>query len=152
MRLRSRFDAVPQARQPQITGRLRSVPGPVQPTLDDRKRQEASAFTWACVTGGGPRFAPRPIEEMQPEQVRRTWIARRGSTWWQLTRPDPLNYYAELRKLLIEHARHLAGRIDSSTEGIPLIPPRCEARVAVVTGLFIWLRIDDQRQRSFVTA
>ena len=61
---------------------------------------------------------------MQPEQVRRTWIARRGSTWWQLTRPDPLNYYAELRKLFIEHARHLASRIDSSTEGIPLIPPR----------------------------
>ena len=115
MRLRSRFDAVPQARQPQITGRLPPVPGPVQPTLDDRKRQEASAFTWACVTGGEPRFAPRPIEEMQPEQVRRTWMARRGSTWWQLTRPDPLNYYAELRKLLIEHARHLASRIDSSS-------------------------------------
>ena len=61
---------------------------------------------------------------MQPEQVRRTWIARCGSTWWQLTHPDPLNYYAELRKLLIEHARHLASRIDSSTEGIPLIAPR----------------------------
>src|SRR5260370_987948 len=26
------------------------------------------------------------------------------------------------------------------------------AAAAVVTGLFIWLRIDDQRQRSFVTA
>jgi hypothetical protein len=30
-----------------ITDRLPPVPGPVQPTLDDRKRQEASALVWA---------------------------------------------------------------------------------------------------------
>jgi TniQ len=110
-----------------LTGQLPLVPGPVQPVLDDRKRQEASAFTWACVTQGEPRFAPRPIEAMQPEQVRRVWIARRASVWWQLTRPDPLNHYAALRKLLIKHARHLASRIDSSAPGIPLSRPDNEA-------------------------
>jgi hypothetical protein len=98
-----------------ITGRLPPVPGPVQPTLDDRKRQEASAFVWAHITQGELRFAPRPIEAEQPESVRRTWIARRGTTWFQLTRPDPLSHYAELRKLLIQHAEHLATNIDART-------------------------------------
>jgi hypothetical protein len=94
-----------------ITNRLPPVPGPVQPTLDDRKRQEASAFIWAHVTQGELRFAPRPIEARQPEPARQTWIPRRGSTWFQLTRPDPLNHYAELRKLLAQHAEHLAKEI-----------------------------------------
>jgi hypothetical protein len=98
-----------------ITDRLPPVPGPVQPTLDDRKRQEASAFAWACITQGELRFAPRPIEAGQPEPVRRIWIARRGATWFQLTRPDPLSHYAELRKLLIQHAEHLASKIDART-------------------------------------
>ena len=98
-----------------ITDRLPPVPGPVQPTLDDRKRQEASAFAWAHITQGELRFAPRPIEAGQPEPVRRTWIARRGATWFQLTRPDPLSHYAELRKLLIQHAEHLASNIDAGT-------------------------------------
>ena len=99
-----------------ITSRLPPVPGPVQPTLDDRKRQEASAFVWAHITQGELRFAPRPIEEKQPEPVRRTWIARRGATWHHLTRPDPLSHYAELRKLLTQHAEHLAKNIDERTE------------------------------------
>lgn len=34
----------------ELTSRLPPVPGPVQPVPDDRKRQEASAFTWARVT------------------------------------------------------------------------------------------------------
>ena len=96
----------------QITSRLPPVPGPVQPILDDRKRQEASAFVWAHITQGELRFAPRPIEDKQPEPVRRTWIGRRGATRFQLTRPDPLSHYAELRKLVIEHAEHVAKNID----------------------------------------
>jgi len=55
----------------EITSRLPPVPGPFQPVIDDRKRQEASAFTWAHVTQGEPRFAPRPIEASQPEPVRK---------------------------------------------------------------------------------
>jgi hypothetical protein len=46
----------------EIFSQLPPVPGPVQPTFDDRKRQEASAFIWARVTQGELRFAPRPIE------------------------------------------------------------------------------------------
>ncbi len=105
----------------EITDRLPPVPGPVQPVLDDRKRQEASAFVWAHVTRGEPRFAPRPIEAMQPEPVRRAWAVQRGNTWHKLTRPGRIIHYAELRKLLIEHASHLARRIDSSTEAIPRV-------------------------------
>ena len=98
----------------ELTSRLPPVPGPVQPVLDDRKRQEASAFTWACVTQGEPRFAPRPIEAAQPEPVRRDWALHRANTWHKLARPGRIVHYAELRKLLIDHADHLASRIDRS--------------------------------------
>src|SRR5262249_41332672 len=97
----------------QLTDRLPPVPGPVQPILDDRQRQEASAFIWAHVTQGEPRFAPRPIEATQPEPVREDWAKHRGNTWHKLTRPGRLIHYAELRKLLIEHANHLARNIDN---------------------------------------
>ncbi len=93
---------------------LPPVPGPVQPTLDDRKRQEASAFVWARVTQGEPLFAPRPIEADQPAHVRKAWLHRRSNTWSQLSRPDPLAHYAALRKLLTQHADQLATRIDNS--------------------------------------
>jgi hypothetical protein len=99
-----------------LTSRLPPVAGPVQPVLDDRERQEASAFTWARVTQGEPRFAPRPIEAAQPEPVRRDWAAHRANTWHKLARPGRIVHYAELRKLLIGHAGHLAGRIDRSED------------------------------------
>jgi hypothetical protein len=83
-----------------------------RPNLDDRKRQEASAFIWARITGGEPLFAPRLIEAGQPDHVRRAWLLRRGSTWFQLGRPDPLNHYAALRARLNQHADELAKKID----------------------------------------
>jgi hypothetical protein len=97
----------------ELTSRLPPVPGPVQPVLDDRKRQEASAFTWAHVTQGEPRFAPRPIEAAQPEPVRAYWAKLRGSTWHKLARPGRIVHYTELRKLLIEHGDRLASDIDN---------------------------------------
>jgi TniQ len=96
----------------EITSRLPPVPGPVQPILDDRKRQEASAFTWAYVTQGEPRFAPRPIEASQPEHVRKDWDSRRANLWHKLARPGRIVHYAELRKLLIEQGDRLARDID----------------------------------------
>ena len=108
----------------EITDRLPPVPGPVQPVLDDRKRQEASAFVWAHVTQGEPRFAPRLIEASQPGSVREDWAKRRGNTWHKLTRPGRFVHYTELRKLLIEHGDRLASRIDSGTEPIPGPLPR----------------------------
>ena len=96
----------------ELTSRLPPVPGPVQPVLDDRKRQEASAFTWGCVTQGEPRFAPRPIEAAQPEPVRRDWAVHRANTWGKLARPGRIVHYSELRKLLIDHGSLLASRID----------------------------------------
>jgi len=103
----------------EIVSQLPPVPGPVQPTFDDRKRQEASAFIWAHATQGELRFAPRPLEAEQPEPIRRAWAARRGATWHQLTRPDPLNHYAQLRKLLTQHAEHLAAEIDATANRWP---------------------------------
>jgi len=97
-----------------LTSRLPPVPGPIQPVIDNRKRQEASAFAWARVTQGEPRFAPRPIEAAQPEPVRRDWAVHRANTWHKLARPGRIVHYAELRKLLIGHADHLAARIDRS--------------------------------------
>jgi hypothetical protein len=96
----------------EIITSLPPVPGPVRPSLDDRKRQEASAFTWARITGGEPLFAPRPIEAGQPDHIRRAWLQRRGNTWFQLTRPDPLSHYAALRARLNEHADQIAQKID----------------------------------------
>ena len=96
----------------ELIGRLPPVPGPVQSILDDRKRQEASAFIWANVTQGEPRFAPRPIEASQPEPIRKDWSSRRANLWHKLTRPGRIVHYAELRKLLIEHGDRLAKDID----------------------------------------
>jgi hypothetical protein len=104
----------------EITRRLPPVTGPFQPVLDDRKRQEASAFVWAHVTQGEPRFAPRPIEASQPAPVREDWTGRRGNLWHKLTRPGRLVHYTELRKLLIEHGDRLAAGIDSSRANRPL--------------------------------
>ncbi|WP_194921302.1 TniQ family protein [Catenulispora rubra] len=96
-----------------ITDRLPPVPGPFKPVLDDRKRQEASAFVWAHVTQGELRFAPRPIEAAQPTQVRRAWQLRHGPTGFQLSRPDPVRHYADLRALLGQRAVELAHAIDT---------------------------------------
>lgn len=96
----------------EITSRLPPVPGPVQPVLDDRKRQEASAFIWAHVTQGEPRFAPRPIEASQPGPVRKDWGSRRANLWHKLARPGRIVHYAELRKLLIQQGDRLAKDID----------------------------------------
>jgi hypothetical protein len=97
----------------ELTSRLPPVPGPFQPVLDHRKRQEASAFVWAHVPQGEPRFAPRPIEAGQPDPVRKDWTGRRGNLWHKLTRPGRLVHYIELRKLLTDYGDGLATGIDN---------------------------------------
>jgi hypothetical protein len=97
----------------EIIDHLPPVPGPFQPHLDDRKRQEASAVIWAHTTQGEPRFAPRPIEAGQPENIRQVWLRQRSSTWSKLTRPDPMKHHAALQLLPREHAEFLAREIDN---------------------------------------
>lgn len=99
-----------------LTSDLQPVPGPIQPVLDDRKRQETSAFIWAHVTQGEHRFAPRPIEAAQPPHTRQNWQERRGATGFQLTRPDPGKRYAALRALLTRHADDLARAVDADRD------------------------------------
>jgi hypothetical protein len=117
----------------ELTSRLPPVPGPFQPVLDDRKRQEASAFVWAHVTQGEPRFAPRPIDASQPEQVRKDWTGRRGNLWHKLTRPGRLVHYIELRKLLIEHGDRLARDIDRHGRPVSaeIFPPPAQTNLAL---------------------
>ncbi|MEU0990332.1 hypothetical protein [Streptomyces sp. NPDC005953] len=94
----------------EIITRLPPVPGPVRPNLDDRVRQEASAFVWVYVTGGEPLFAPRHVEAEQRPEVRQVWRERRANTWFQLSRPDALNHYTALRRLLCQHGELLSRR------------------------------------------
>lgn len=95
----------------EIASRLPPAPRK-QPLMDDRQRQEASAFTWARITQGEPRFAPRPIEALQPEHVRTEWRTRRSAAWGLLNHTGRSPHYASLRKILIEHANRLADAID----------------------------------------
>lgn len=97
----------------EVIARLPPVPGPFQPKLDSRKRQEASAFIWANVTQGEPLFAPRPIEAAQPQDVRATWLSQRASTWAKLACPNPTPHYAALRTLLLQQAELLIREIES---------------------------------------
>ncbi|MFJ6141850.1 TniQ family protein [Kitasatospora sp. NPDC092286] len=94
---------------------LPPVPGPVRPGLDDRVRQEASAFIWAYATGGEPLYAPRHIESEQPPDTRQAWRQRRANTWFQLARPDALNHYTALRGLLCQHGDALIEEIEEGT-------------------------------------
>ncbi|WP_405987349.1 hypothetical protein [Streptomyces sp. NBC_00872] len=99
----------------EITDRLPHVPGHIQPNVDDRKRQEASAFIWTQVTHGEPLFEPRTIEEEQHETLRRTWLDQRSSTWAKLARPGRIHHFTALRGLLLQHGDTLIKKIDSST-------------------------------------
>lgn len=96
----------------EITSRLPPAAGPFQPVMDDRKRQECSAFTWAYVTQGESRFAPRPIEAAQPGPVRREWAGPRSSTQSKLALSDR-PHSTGLRRLLMEHGDRLASEIDN---------------------------------------
>lgn len=50
----------------EIVRQLPPVPGPVQPSFDDRKRQEASALIWAHVTRGELASHPAPSKPNNP--------------------------------------------------------------------------------------
>jgi hypothetical protein len=115
-----------------LVNELPPTPGPVRPVVDDRKRQEASVFVWVQVTRGEHLFAPRPIEAEQPQHVQQEWARRRNTTWYQLTRPDPLRHYADLRKALTEHARQLTRDVD--TRATPAQEAPCRATSAAQPG------------------
>jgi hypothetical protein len=98
----------------EIINRQPPATGPFQPVMDDRKRQECSAFTWAYVTQGESLFAPRPIEASRPESVRREWAGLRDSTQSKLARSGR-PHTTGLRKLLIEYGDRLARDIDGGS-------------------------------------
>lgn len=97
-----------------ITSQLPPTPGPIQPDLGDRKRQCASVVVWARVTQGEHVFAPHPIEQAQPPDIRRAWMLRRGTTWFNFQTDQPKRHYADLKRLLDAYADRLAVRIDGA--------------------------------------
>ncbi|MFD0279510.1 hypothetical protein ACFVHB_37235 [Kitasatospora sp. NPDC127111] len=81
--------ALPQETWQELTALLPETPGK-QPVLDDRKRQIASIYVWTCVTGREHIFAPRPIEQAQPEPTRQEWAtaAQQPGTTSSAQAPD----------------------------------------------------------------
>ncbi len=65
------------------------------------------------MTRGEHLFAPRPLEAAQPTEIQQQWAARRNTTWFPFSRPDPLPHYADFRRVLATYARRLARDIDS---------------------------------------
>ena len=98
-----------------ITASVPPIPGPNQPVTADRKRQDASVYIWTAITRGEHLFAPQPIQDQQPAHIQKDWATRHNTTWFQITRPDPLRHYADLRVALDRYAKHMARRIDGGT-------------------------------------
>jgi hypothetical protein len=95
---------------------LRTLPRPRferNPRLDDCARQGASAFVWAHITQGEPRFAPRPIvlSHAHTESDRHPWPTKCNNMWFHIGAAST-SYYAALRTLLIEVSEDLARKID----------------------------------------
>ncbi|MFD8614631.1 hypothetical protein [Streptomyces sp. NPDC059631] len=97
---------------------LRALPRPRverYPCLDDYSRQGASAFVWAHITQGEPRFAPRPIvlSHGQTKSDRHPWPTKCNNMWFHIGAAST-SHYAALRTLLIEVGDDLARKIDTS--------------------------------------
>jgi hypothetical protein len=96
-----------------VIAQLLPTAGPNQPELGDRKRQCASEYVWVQVTQGEHIFAPRPIQAQQSLDVQRAWELRRNTIWHHFQTSKPLQHYADLKRLLDEHAATLARHIDT---------------------------------------
>ena len=96
----------------ELISQLPPTPGPVQPVLNDRKRQEASNFVWVSITQGEHLFAPRPLQALQSAADQEHWARHRSTTWSQLTRSAPKKHYADLKNLLNALARGVTDSID----------------------------------------
>ena len=99
-----------------ITASLPPIPGPNQPVTADRKRQDASVYIWTALSGSGQNlFAPRPIQAQQPAHIQKYWATRHNTTWFQISLPDPLRHYADLRFRPRPVFEYMARRIDGGT-------------------------------------
>jgi hypothetical protein len=85
-----------------------------QLSIGDPKRQIASMFIWARVTGGDHWLAPRPLEAgfIGPDATR--WATRRTQWWRHLAHPTPIRHYAELRTMLMAFSEDIAQQIDTT--------------------------------------
>ncbi|MGH3614764.1 MAG: hypothetical protein ACRDRK_19670 [Pseudonocardia sp.] len=87
------------------------IPGPT-PQLGDRKRQSASIYVWARVTGTEHVFAPHPLRDQQPAHQHDAWRLSDYAFWARLRQPRTRPHDTALRQLLNTYTRDLAGHID----------------------------------------
>ena len=83
-----------------------------QPQLGDRKRQSASIYVWAQVTGTEHVFAPHPLRDQQPGDQRNAWRISDYAFWARLRQPSTRPHDIALRTLLDAYAGRLAAHID----------------------------------------
>lgn len=98
-----------------LTARLPHVPDSRRPDFGDCQRQVASIYVWVQLTSGEHSFAPRPIEAVQPPEIRENWKRRRRSAIWaRMHGCPPGPRYSSLKAELNALATSLARTIDSA--------------------------------------
>jgi hypothetical protein len=84
----------------------------------ERERQWASVIVWAEITRGEHVFAPRPVRDQQPPEIRREWSRRSHPGSWPLnpetSKTTPSRIYLALRNTLISYAAELTTEIDGT--------------------------------------
>jgi hypothetical protein len=83
-----------------------------QPQLGDRKRQSASIYVWARVTGTEHVFAPHPLRDQQPAEQQGAWRISDYAFWARFQKPCTRPHDIALRTLLDDYASRLATHID----------------------------------------
>lgn len=81
--------------------------------LGDRRRQTASMIVWAWVTQGEHLFAPHPIRDQQPPDVRDAWRASDYAAWNRIQKNQVRHVDADLYRVLYVYADELATLIDN---------------------------------------
>ena len=82
------------------------------PQLGDRKRQSASVYIWARVTGTEHVFAPHPLRDQQPADQHNAWRLSDYSFWARLQQSCTRPHDIALRHVLDTYACGLAAHID----------------------------------------
>ncbi|WP_436494284.1 TniQ family protein [Actinokineospora sp. HUAS TT18] len=94
-----------------------------QPQLGDRKRQSASIYVWAHVTGTEHVFAPHPLRDQQPADQQGAWRISDYAFWARLRQPRTRPHDSALRTLLDGYAGRLATHIDRTGHATTSLGP-----------------------------
>lgn len=87
--------------------------------LGDRRRETASMIVWTRVTQGEHVFAPHPIIDQQPPDVRAAWLLSDYSAWARIQKNQLRHVEADLYSILYAYADDLAAHIDNGEISTP---------------------------------